>query len=336
MIAFASSMSTISSGRCGIEAPKATTGVGSRGTVSSGLPSRTQRSYPPSRIRTSRTPAYVRIRSARVAAIWPARRPGHFSFGVALRVPAVEDHGGVCRDAERPDGLVELRRRAAVPVGRVLQPVRVQVEGAGQMALRILVGHAEVHVEEECGTVGRRLRALAVQDRAKPGGMDQLAVAGERLGRPVRIVQPGGPAARELADPLEAVRAEPIGDPPRVPRRRAVDDDRSVREDAVRGESLDDLAAVERLEPRGGKRGGPRDVAARHAIHGPAVVGDQGPDVDDGEPARGERSPERVRRDGLVRPGFGAVGTGVGDRGDGHGLPSELFTGVDREGDGAL
>ena len=131
--------------------------------------------------------------------------------------------------------------------------------------------------------------------------MDELAVAGERLGRQSRIVQPGGPAARELADLVEAVRAESPGDAVRVVRGRAVDDDRSVRAHAVRGEPLDDLAALERLEPRRRERGGAGDVAARHAVHGPAVVSDQRPDVDDGDPARGEGRVELVRRDRLVR-----------------------------------
>jgi hypothetical protein len=41
-ICFASSMSTMSSGSCGIETPNDATGSGVRGAVSSGLPSWTQ------------------------------------------------------------------------------------------------------------------------------------------------------------------------------------------------------------------------------------------------------------------------------------------------------
>ena len=50
---------------------------------------------------------------------------------------------------ERSQGGLELLGRAAVPVGRVLEPVRVEVERAREVALGVLLGHAEVDVEQD-------------------------------------------------------------------------------------------------------------------------------------------------------------------------------------------
>ena len=59
----------MTSGRTGIVAPNDATGEASRGVVSSSLPACTQWSNPPSRMRTSSTPQYVRMSAARAAAI---------------------------------------------------------------------------------------------------------------------------------------------------------------------------------------------------------------------------------------------------------------------------
>ena len=72
------------------------------------------------------------------------------TFGVA----AVEDHGRVARDPERPQSRVEILRGAPIPVARALELVRVQVERAREVAIGVFLGNAEVDVEEEVPAPG--------------------------------------------------------------------------------------------------------------------------------------------------------------------------------------
>ncbi len=98
---------------------------------------------------------------------------GPLLVGVALGVAAVDDDRRVMGDAQRAQGGVDGLGRAAVPVGRVLEPVRVEVEGTRDVALGVFLGHAEVHVEEQELALGRRLRALAREHVAEPVDVDE-------------------------------------------------------------------------------------------------------------------------------------------------------------------
>ena len=77
----------------------------------------------------------------------PASRP--LLVGLADGVTPVEDHRRVVRDPQRAERGLELVRRTSVPVGRILEPVRVEVERPGQVAVGVLLRHPEVDVEEE-------------------------------------------------------------------------------------------------------------------------------------------------------------------------------------------
>src|SRR5207248_3197880 len=92
----------------------------------------------------------------------PASRP--FLVGVAFGIAPVEDDGGVGRDAEGAQGNLELFRGAAVPIARILQPVRVEVKCPGDVVLLGLLWKAGVDVDEE-GSPGRR-RPVAAASRA--------------------------------------------------------------------------------------------------------------------------------------------------------------------------
>ena len=124
------------------------------------------------------------------AATWPllVRAP--------LGVAAVEDDGRVVRDAEALHRLLELGRRAAVPVDGVLEPVRVEVEGAGEVALLVLLGDAEVDVEEEEAAGGRRLRPLAVEHGAEPVDVDEALVPRKPVEREGSRHSPKPPSRR--------------------------------------------------------------------------------------------------------------------------------------------
>src|SRR5204862_1398673 len=91
------------------------------------------------------------------SAAWPAL------VGVALGVAAVQDYGGVVADPERPQRCVELFGRAAVPVARALDLVCIEVERAGKVAVRVLLGNAEVDVEEQHRPVWCSLGRAALQ-----------------------------------------------------------------------------------------------------------------------------------------------------------------------------
>ena len=144
---------------------------------------------------------------------------GPLLVGVALGVAAVDDHRRVDGDPERAQRVVELGRRAAVPVGRRLQPVGVEVAGGGDVPVRVLLGDAEVHVEQEGVGAGRRLDGLPGEHVAQPADVDQALVVGQAVDRVRRVDGPGREPA--LEDARRRARRRPGGGRGGRRRRRA-------------------------------------------------------------------------------------------------------------------
>ena len=111
-------------------------------------------------------------------------------------------------DPERPERRLELGRRAAIPVGRVLEPVRVEVERAGQMAVRVFLGDTEVDVEQEVLPVPERVGAAAVDQLAHLLGVDELLVVGQLLDRVPFVSRPGREPGLVSPDIAETRRVE--------------------------------------------------------------------------------------------------------------------------------
>ena len=123
----------------------------------------------------------------------PASRP--FLVGVAFGIAPVEDDGGVGRDANGAQGNLELFRGAAVPIARILQPVRVEVKCPGNVVLLVLLWNAEVDVEEEESPGRRGLGASASEQLAEPIGVDELVVVRQMIDRQRCVRRPLRPAA---------------------------------------------------------------------------------------------------------------------------------------------
>ena len=122
----------------------------------------------------------------------PATRP--FLVGVAFGIAAIEDDGGVARDAERPQGDLELFRGAAVPIARILQLVGVEIKRPGNVVLFVLFPNAEVDVKEKESPGRGGLGASAAEQLAEPVGMDQLVVVRQTIDRQRRVRCPLPPA----------------------------------------------------------------------------------------------------------------------------------------------
>ena len=101
--------------------------------------------------------------------------------GVAFGIAAVEDDGGVARDPERAQGGLELFRSTAVPVRRILEPVRVEIERPGDVVLLVFLRHAEIDVEQLERAPRCSLRGSPVQQLPKPVGMDELLVVRQTI-----------------------------------------------------------------------------------------------------------------------------------------------------------
>src|SRR3989442_12809203 len=80
----------------------------------------------------------------------PSARP--LLVRMALGVASVDDDRRVVGDAKRSQRGFERLGRSPVPVGRILQPVGVEVMRPRDMALRVFLGDAKVHVEEDEAT----------------------------------------------------------------------------------------------------------------------------------------------------------------------------------------
>ena len=240
----------------------------------------------------------------------PPPRP--LLVGVSLGVAAVEDDGRVAIDAQALERGLELCRGPAVPGDRVLEPVRVEIKGRRDVVLGVLLGNAEVDVEQEPSTRRRDLRRPAGEEIAEPVDVDEPLEPGQIFDGPIVVGRPGRPIALESDDPVKAEAGEPQLERVGVGRFVAVDDDRVVRVHAPGRERRLEIDIRQAAEPLDRERGGPGDVpAARLAAEMPAVVGRERSQVDEMEVGLAEPGEELVGGHG---------GGGNGDRrGSGHG-----------------
>ena len=104
------------------------------------------------------------------------------------------------RDPERAQRRLELLGRAAVPVDRVLELIRVEVERAREVVLLVLLGNPEVDVEEQESARRRGLRPAAREELREPFGMDEPLVVRQALDGKACVGRPLGPAVLVDAD----------------------------------------------------------------------------------------------------------------------------------------
>jgi hypothetical protein len=196
-------------------------------------------------------------------------------------------------DAELAEACVEVGRATAVPVDRVLEPVRVQEQRAGQVTLGVFLGHAEVHVEQKESGVVVGLRLLAVEQLAEPFRVHESAVVGEAIDRQALVGRPCGQALFVQADVRVAELFQQIAQRPSVGGAITVDDDGARCENSLRLEKLADLGLVDALEPGDRERGGAGKMAAAClAAETPAVERGDRADIDDREARLSEAGPE--------------------------------------------
>ncbi len=209
-------------------------------------------------------------------------------------------------------GSLDLRRRASVPVDRVFELVGIQIERTRQVCLEILLGHAEVDVEEEGSALGRRLGSCAVDERTQPRGMHQRLVARQLVDRQRVISRPGAEPTLEDADIGQTPRPQDRDQSAGVIEAIAIEDRTALGADPLLLEDPLDLRRVDGVEPLHGEREGTRDVATPGVVAlAPAVVGAQRSGVDDGHGRIAEAIAYGRRRDGRdVGPGVDGMETG--------------------------
>ncbi len=100
---------------------------------------------------------------------------------MSLGVPSVEDDRRLVRDPERAQRYVELGGRAAVPADRVLELIRVEIEGPREVVLLVLLGNPEIDMEEQEGARRCGLRPAAREELREPVGMDEALVVRQAL-----------------------------------------------------------------------------------------------------------------------------------------------------------
>ncbi len=200
-------------------------------------------------------------------------------------------------DAEAAHGGVELLRRATVPVHGVLELVRVEVQGAGEVILLVLLGDAEVDVEEQEASGRRSLRAVAVEHLAEPSGVDEPVVVREMLHGQALVRRPRVPVVG--ANSRVAERGEPAPHGRHVVG-RAVEDDLLAGDDLLRVQQADDLGVVDARQPGARERDRSGDVTPPGlAVQAPAVVRVERPHVDDRQVGV-EKSPAQLFRRNLL------------------------------------
>jgi len=77
---------------------------------------------------------------------------------------------------------------------RTLEPVGVEIQRPGDVILLVLLGDAEIDVEEQERTGRRGLRPPPLEYLSKPFGVDELVVVGKTLHREGLVGRPLGPA----------------------------------------------------------------------------------------------------------------------------------------------
>src|SRR3989442_330665 len=201
---------------------------------------------------------------------------------MALGIAAIEDDGRVARDARGPQGDLEFLWGAAIPVARIFEAVRVEVERPGDVVLLVLFEDAEVDVKEEESSSGRRLGASAVEQLAEPFGVDELVIVRQTVNRKRRLRRPLRPAALVRPHAGAAQFGQSRLERPGIFGPIAVEDDLVAGKDALGSEQPLDLGRINTLEPCAGEGNRTGDMAAaRRASRPPAVVGGQRPNVDE-------------------------------------------------------
>ena len=204
-------------------------------------------------------------------------------LGVALGVSTVDHDRRVAGDAEGAQGRIDHFGGAPIPVGRILEPVRVEEERARDVSLGVFLGHAEVHVEEQELLVGRRLRRLPVEDITQPRDVHELVVVWKTIEWQRWVGGPGRGPILVSASAGDAEIGEGRHELGGIVRPIAVDDDVAIGGDPLLVQEPPDLGLVDDPEPAGREGDGSRDVAAAGlAVPTPAVVGGERSDVDDG------------------------------------------------------
>ena len=278
----ASSMSTMTSGFCGIGMPNDGTGVGSRGVDLQRVPGPNPRVVAAVEHADVSDTAVVQDQSGARGRDLPGPPSRPLLVGVAFRVPAVEDDRRVMRDPEPAQGCVQLIRGAAIPAHRVLEQVRVEIQRLGKMVLLVLLGNPEIDVEEQEAACRSGFRALTREELCEPFGMDEPLVVRETLDGKRRVVRPLRPAVLLDSELCVAQADQPAPEHRHVIGLVPVEDDLATGNDVLLVQQSLDLDLVDALQPRGGKGDSSRDVtASRLARQSPAVVGGQRPDVDD-------------------------------------------------------
>jgi len=164
-------------------------------------------------------------------------------------VAAIQHHGRVAGDAEAAEGRIELLRGAAVPIGRILERVRIQVQGARDMAFLVLVRHAEVDVEQDEPAFRRRLGTATGQDLAQPLDVDEPVVPWQLLDREAGVRGPGAKTTLEDAAARNAEGVQPGHEGLGVAESLSVDDHFLGRSHALAGQEPVDLGGIDAREP---------------------------------------------------------------------------------------
>ena len=173
----------------------------------------------------------------------------------------------------------------------------------GRWPVRVLLGDAEVHVEESILAAVECLGAPAVEQRPQPVDVDEPLVVREPVERQGRVGGPGREPRLEDPDAAMAELGQAAADRVGVGEPVAVDDDRAVGRHALVDElPRSTLGRVDALEPGDRERHRAREVAAtRLALQAPAVVRRARADVDDGEVRVARGGQEVGRRDRVRR-----------------------------------
>ncbi len=208
--------------------------------------------------------------------------PRPLLVGVALGVATVEDDRRVAGDPELPDRGVEDVGGSAVPVGRILEPIGVEVQGSRDVILCVLLGDAEVDVEEEEPASRGGFRSLAGEHLFQPVDMHETLVLRELVHGQAGVGRPGREAPVQRRDVVEAPFPQDGGQESGVVRPGAVHDGATTMREPLLVEDALDFGGVHAGEPLGREWHGSRDVAtAGVGALAPPVVGAERPHIDD-------------------------------------------------------
>ena len=170
------------------------------------------------------------------------------------------------------------------------------------MALLVLLGNAEVDVEEQEVAVRRGLGRVACEQLPQPGGVHEFVVVRKALDRERLVGGPLRPARVVHADALLAQFDESRSHRPDLFGEVAVQHDLARVGDVLDPEQPLNLGGVDAIQPRAREGDRARDVAAScGARQVPAVVGGERTDVDDRQSGVVQAKAKLVRRDAPLR-----------------------------------